>query len=147
MAIGQKDFEIADKFMRQIPDDEIKIQSYFIAKGVVTAMLNRDNDFEFFEKAFNMGPTSPVAGFLYALSLSKIRKYKEALDIVSPLLDLTSDDLVRFTISQFIMVLNTSLSDYTAALSSAKSARTTDPRWPLAAVDPRPPHRGHGRCR
>lgn len=121
MAVGQKDFEIADKFMRQIPDEEIRIQSYFIAKGVVTAMLNRDNDFEYFEKAFNMDQTSPVAGFLYALSLSKIRKYKEALDIVSPLLDMTADDLVKFTISQFIMTLNSSMSDYVSALANAKT--------------------------
>ena len=112
MAVGQKDFDIADKFMRQIPDEEVKIQSYFIAKGVVTAMLNRDNDFEYFEKAYRMDTNSPVAGFLYALSLSKIRKFKEAYEIVSPMIDMTADDLVRFTISQFIMTINSSMSDY-----------------------------------
>jgi tetratricopeptide (TPR) repeat protein len=121
MAVGQKDFDIADKFMRQIPDEEVKIQSYFIAKGVVTAMLNRDNDFEYFEKAFRMDTNSPVAGFLYALSLSKIRKFKEAYDTVSPMLDMASDDLIRFTISQFIMTLNSSMSDYVSALTNAKT--------------------------
>ena len=134
MAVGQKDFEIADKFMRQIPDEEVKIQSYFIAKGVVTAMLNRDNDFE---KAFNIDHNSPVAGFLYALSLSKIRKFKEALDIVSPLLDMTADDLVKFTISQFIMTLNSSMSDYVSALANAKTCIEIAKRneWHLEAAE------------
>ena len=107
--------------MRQIPDEEVKIQSYFIAKGVVTTMLNQDNDFEYFEKAFKMDPNSPVAGFLYALSLSKIHKFKEDMDTVSPMFDMTADDLVRFTISQFIMTLNTSMSDYVSAMANAKT--------------------------
>lgn len=121
MAVGQKDFDIADKFMRQIPDDEVKIQSYFIAKGVVTAMLNRDNDFEYFEKAYKIDSNSPVAAFLYALSLSKIRKFKDALDIMLPMQDMGGDDLVRFTIAQFIMTLNSSMSDYVSAQASAKT--------------------------
>lgn len=63
--------------MRQIPDEEVKIQSYFIAKGVVTAMLNRDNDFEYFEKAYRMDTNSPVAGFyMHSLFLRFVNSKK-----------------------------------------------------------------------
>jgi tetratricopeptide (TPR) repeat protein len=120
MAVGQKDFEIASKFMMQIPDEEIRLSSYFVAKGVVSAMLNRDNDFEFFEKAYNLDSKSLVNIFLYALSLGRNRKYNEAINLIKPCLDQVSEDLIRFTILQFLMVMSSSISDYEIAQQYTK---------------------------
>jgi tetratricopeptide (TPR) repeat protein len=137
MAVGQKDFEIADLFMRQINDDDIRLSSYFVAKGVVQAMLNRDNDFEYFEKAYKLEPKSVVNIFLHSLSLSKIRKHQEAIKIASPLLEINSEDLVKFTLNQFMMTLYSSNSDYAEAQNFAKKAieiaRKND--WELELAD------------
>jgi tetratricopeptide (TPR) repeat protein len=120
MSVGQKDFDIADKFMRQLQDDDIKISSYFLAKGVVYAMLNRNDDFEYFEKAYDIDPKSQVVSFLYALSLAKNRKFTEAIKIASPLIDSSPEDMVKFTVNQLHMVLNSCISDYSSALGFAK---------------------------
>ncbi len=137
MAVGQKDFEIADFFMRQINDEEIRLSSYFIAKGVVQAMLNRDNDFEYFEKAYKLDSRAVVNIFLYSLSLSRNRKYQEAIKIAGPLIELDSEDLVKFTLNQFMMTLLASTSDYAEAQNYAKKtieiARKND--WEIELAD------------
>lgn len=120
MAVSQKDFEIADKFMRQVNDSEVRLPSYFIAKGVVTAMLGRDNEYDFFRKSFEQEQDSQIARFLYAISLLRNRQFKEALDIVKPLADVIPDDVIRIVIFQFMMICYANMSDYAMALMFAK---------------------------
>jgi hypothetical protein len=50
---------------------------------------------------------------------------------------MTADDLVRFTISQFIMTLNTSMSDYVSALANAKNCINLAKRneWLMEVAD------------
>ena len=55
-----------------------------------------------FVKKYSMDTNSPVAGFLYALSLSKIRKFKEAYEIVSPMI---VETFVRMIIMEFHFVV------------------------------------------
>ncbi|HMZ61697.1 MAG TPA: tetratricopeptide repeat protein, partial [Leptospiraceae bacterium] len=120
LCIGQREFELAEKFMRQVPDDQVKFSSYFIGRGVVATMLDRMSEVDYFQKAYEMDPDSTVATFLYAMSLFKQRKFQEALDIANSLVDLMHDDGIRYTLFQFIMVLNLCQSDYIAAMINAK---------------------------
>ncbi|EMY22483.1 hypothetical protein LEP1GSC115_0573 [Leptospira interrogans serovar Australis str. 200703203] len=50
MALGQKEFMIADRFLGKISNDKIKIPSLFIGKGVVSAILRKGNPVEFLQK-------------------------------------------------------------------------------------------------
>lgn len=103
MALGQKEFMIADRFLGKISNDKIKIPSLFIGKGVVSAILRKGNPVEFFAKAYDLDSASPVGGFLYALSLTRDGKYDEAIRIANSVADSIEDDYVRYTIFQFLM--------------------------------------------
>ncbi|EMO43109.1 restriction endonuclease [Leptospira noguchii] len=103
MALGQKEFMIADRFLSKISNEKIKIPSLFIGKGVVSAILRKGNPVEFFAKAYDLDPASPVGGFLYALSLTRDGKYDEAIRIANLVADSIEDDYVRYTIFQFLM--------------------------------------------
>ncbi|PJZ53238.1 tetratricopeptide repeat protein [Leptospira adleri] len=103
MALGQKEFGIADRFLSKIPNEKIKVASIFIGKGVIAAALRKGNPVEFFAKAYELDPASPVGGFLYALSLTRDGKYDEATKVANSVADLIEDDYVRYTIFQFLM--------------------------------------------
>ncbi|HNO23772.1 MAG TPA: tetratricopeptide repeat protein, partial [Leptospiraceae bacterium] len=60
LCIGQREFELAEKFMRQVPDDQVKFSSYFIGRGVVATMLDRMSEVDYFQKAYEMDPDSTV---------------------------------------------------------------------------------------
>ncbi|EMJ90895.1 tetratricopeptide repeat protein [Leptospira alstonii] len=103
MALGQKEFTIADRFLGKISDDKIKTASIFIGKGVISAILRKGNPVEFFAKAYELDPSSPVGGFLYALSLTRDGKYDEAVKVANNVADLIEDDYIRYTVFQFLM--------------------------------------------
>ncbi|MDV6236811.1 tetratricopeptide repeat protein [Leptospira ellisii] len=103
MALGQKEFAIADRFLNKIPNDRIKISSLFIGKGVLAAVLRKGNPSEYFAKAYELDPASPVCGFLYALGLAREGKYDEAAKAANSVADLIEDDYVSYTIFQFLM--------------------------------------------
>ncbi|MDX1960161.1 MAG: restriction endonuclease [Leptospiraceae bacterium] len=120
MCIGQREFDLAEKFFKQVNEDQVKFGAYFVGRGVVASILERGTELEFFQKAINLDPRSVVAKFLYALCLFRSRKYKEALDNANDLVDLMHDDLLKYTLFQFIMVQYLSLSDYSSAMMNAR---------------------------
>lgn len=117
MAIGVKEFEIAEKFMKQINESIMKNPSYFIGKGVIAAMLNRGNDRSYFEMAWQL-KNSSIAGFLLAVSLMRDKKFKDALEICQKLQ--AENEYVQFTLNQLIMLQYCGMSDYAIAQSYAK---------------------------
>ncbi len=120
MCLGQKEFDLAEKFFRQIPEENIRIAYYFIGRGVTAVMLEKNNEHEYFKKAYDLDSRSTVNAFLYAMSLFRIRRFQEALDIANTILDEVSDDYLRYTLFQFVMVQNMCLSDYLSAILYCK---------------------------
>ncbi|MCB1178088.1 MAG: restriction endonuclease, partial [Leptospiraceae bacterium] len=120
MCLGQKEFELAEKFFRQVVDDKIKFSAYFIGRGVTAVMMERNNEQEFFKRAFELDPKSTVCAFLYAMSLFRIRRFQDALQIANSIADNIDDDYLKYTIYQFIMIQYMCLSDYTSALIYSK---------------------------
>ncbi|TGM88564.1 tetratricopeptide repeat protein [Leptospira licerasiae] len=104
MAIGQKEFGIADKFLSRIPDEKIKMPALLIAKGVVAGILRKGDPRTYFQKAFEEDPTSSVGGFLYAVSLSRAGDHDEAIRVANSVVDVVMDEYVRYTLFQFIML-------------------------------------------
>lgn len=120
MAVGQKEFKIAELFMKRIAEEKVEDPNFFIARGVVAAMLNRAEEITYFEKAYQLDKTSPTANLLLALSHFRLKNYKEALDHANPVAENTEDELLRYFVFQFIMVQNSLLEDYQAAMVHAR---------------------------
>lgn len=120
MAIGQKEFYLAEKFMRNIQEEDIRFQSYFLARGVVSAMLNRNDELTYFEKAFNMDTKSLISTILYAIALYRNRRFKDALDVINKIIDNTTDETTRYTLFQFLMIQYLLLKDYSSAMLQAR---------------------------
>ncbi|MCB1157134.1 MAG: restriction endonuclease [Leptospiraceae bacterium] len=119
IAVGQKEFKIAESFMKQVPDNEVEISSFFIARGVVAAQLNRADEFMFFEKAYELDK-NPLPVFLFALANYRLKNHKEALKLANEALEKAEDEYFRFTIIQFIMLQHFLLGDFSSSLIHAK---------------------------
>jgi tetratricopeptide (TPR) repeat protein len=120
MAIGQKEFEIADRYLKMLPDSQVKLSAFFIAKGVVSTMLGKDNDFDYYKNAYDLDKNSMVAQFLYAFGLYQRRQFKDALKIVDNILDTVSEEYIKYTFLQFLMVQYLCLKDYSSAMLNAR---------------------------
>ncbi|TGL57589.1 tetratricopeptide repeat protein [Leptospira sarikeiensis] len=104
MAIGQKEFGIADKFLSRVPDEKLKMPALLIGKGVVSAILRKGDPRTYFQRAFEEDPTSSVAGFLYAVALSRAGEHDESIRVANSVVDVVTDEYVRYTLFQFIML-------------------------------------------
>ncbi|WP_411822375.1 tetratricopeptide repeat protein [Leptospira sp. 'Mane'] len=102
MALGQKEFKIADHFFSRLPEEKMNSSLYFIARGVISGVTGGGKERAYFEKAYDL-EKSAVSGFLYALSLSRENKHKEAVKIGTAVADQIEDEYVRYTIFQFLM--------------------------------------------
>ncbi|MCW7492395.1 restriction endonuclease [Leptospira sp. 2 VSF19] len=102
MALGQKEFKIAEHFFSRIPEEKINLSAYFIARGVISGVTGGGKEREYFEKAYKL-EKSPVSGFLYALSLSRENKHKDAVKTAVAVSEQIEDEFVRFTLFQFLM--------------------------------------------
>jgi tetratricopeptide (TPR) repeat protein len=119
MALGQKEFRIADQFFSRINASSIQFSSFFTAKGVVDGVLEKGGERYHFEKAYNMENTN-VAGFLYAISLANDGKYEDAIKIADEVIDKLDDEYLRFTLFQFIMAVNVKVGNFNQAIKHAR---------------------------
>ncbi|MCU0824742.1 MAG: restriction endonuclease [Leptospira sp.] len=115
MALGQKEFRIADHFFTRMPEEKINSSAYFIAKGVISGVTGQGKEREYFEKAYKL-EKSPVSGFLYAVSLSRENKHKEAVQIATNIAEQIDDEYVRYTVFQFLMTEAILMQNYPEAL-------------------------------
>ena len=120
MCIGQKEFQLAENFFNRVNEANIKFSSYFIGRGIVATMLERNNEFDYYKKAYELDNKSIINNFLYAIALYRTRKYKEAIEIINGILDLMHEDFLKFTLHQFLMVQHLCLEDYLSAIIEAK---------------------------
>lgn len=119
MALGQKEFKIADNFFARLPEEKMNYSIYHIARGVISGVTGLGKEREYFEKAFKL-EKSPVCGFLYALSLSRENKHKEAIQIANQIVDSIDDEYVRYTIFQFLMTEAVLMQNFPDALKNAR---------------------------
>ncbi|TGK64756.1 restriction endonuclease [Leptospira wolffii] len=125
MAIGQKEFGIADKFLSRVPDERIKMPALLIAKGVIAAILRKGDPKPYFQKAFEEEPSSSVSGFLYALSLARSGDHDEAIRVANSVVDVVSDEYIRYTLFQFIMLEFIQKENWNEALKHARLCMET----------------------
>lgn len=124
MALGQKEFKIAEYFFSKVNSDLIGFSTFFLGKGVALASLERDTDLPSFEKAYSLEKT-PETGFLYAMSLFKNRKTDEAIEVADSTIDLVADEYVRYSLYQFMMCCYIQKKEYNSAGKFARLAMET----------------------
>lgn len=136
MALGQKEFKIADQFFSRLNAKNIQFPSFFTAKGVVDGTLEKDGERFLFEKAYKMENTT-VAGFLYAISLANDAKFDTALKIADEVIDKLDDEYLRYTLFQFVMAVNAKVKNYSEAIKYARlcmeMAKLND--WPSETIE------------
>lgn len=120
MALGQKDFSIADLFIKRLSPSSTKIPSYYIARGIIKAGLGKGELFSEFEKAYNLDRTSPVAGFLYSVSAAKEGRCDEAIEASNKIVESVEDEFIRYTLFQFIMSQYFIKEDFSSAAKHAR---------------------------
>ncbi len=120
MALGQKDFSIADIFIKRLNQSDTKIPSYYIARGIIKAGLGRGEIFTEFEKAYNLDKTSPVAGFLFGVSAAKELRSDDAIESANKIVEAVEDEFIRYTLFQFIMSQYFIKEDYPSAAKHAR---------------------------
>lgn len=119
MALGQKEFKIADHFFSRMPEERLNSSAYFIAKGVISGVTGQGKEKEYFEKAYKLEKT-PVSGFLYAVALSRENKHKDAVKIATSIGDQIDDEYVRYTIFQFLMTEAILMQNFPEALKCSR---------------------------
>jgi tetratricopeptide (TPR) repeat protein len=119
MALGQKEFKIADTFFSRLPEERMNTSLYLIARGVISGVTGGGKEREYFEKAFKL-EKSAVCGFLYAISLSRENKHKDAVKIASSIADQVEDEYVRYTIFQFLMTESILMQNFPDAFKYAR---------------------------
>lgn len=119
MALGQKEFKIADQFFSRLNPDQVKFAAFFTGKGVVDGSLNKGGERSLFQKSYKM-EALPVSGFLYAISLAKEGKLEKATEIAEEVISAIDDEYIRYTLFQFIMVVNIKLENYIEATKYAR---------------------------
>ncbi|MCC5813784.1 MAG: restriction endonuclease [Leptospira sp.] len=119
MALGQKEFKIADQFFSRLNPESVKFAAFFTGKGVVDGSLNKGGERIWFEKSYKMEKI-PVSGFLYAISLAKENKFEKAIEIAEEVIDKIDDEYIRFTLFQFIMAVNVKQDNLVEAVKYAR---------------------------
>ncbi|MBE7410831.1 MAG: restriction endonuclease [Leptospiraceae bacterium] len=120
MALGQKDFQIADVFLKKLNSSSTQIPSYFIAKGIIKANQGREGVFQDFERAYQLDRTSTVSGFLFAVSAAKEGKNDTAIEVANKVVENIEDEFIRYTLFQFIMTQFFLKEDYSSAAKHAR---------------------------
>lgn len=120
IALGQKEFQIAEIFIKRVDENKVEDPSFFLARGVVAAMLNRAEEITYFEKAHQKDESSYISTLLFAIANYRLKNYKEALDLINPIVEKIEDELIRYLVFQFIMVQNYLLEDYDQAMIHAR---------------------------
>lgn len=122
MCLGQREFHLADIFFNRIKDTNIRFSAYYLGRGVLSAILEKNDEFEHFKKAYELDKESVTNNFLYALALSRARRHQEAIEIINKIVDLIHDDYLKYTIFLFLMVQYMLLENYPEAILNARLA-------------------------
>lgn len=96
MAIGQGEFNTAEKYLSKLIQVSPNHAEYRLARGVALSMLKRSEAIEELEKAHALNSSSQVIRFILAFQLYREKKYKKAYEVLSSLLPELEDVSIRY---------------------------------------------------
>ncbi|MBN2042055.1 MAG: tetratricopeptide repeat protein [Spirochaetes bacterium] len=106
IALGQEEFEIAQRYFEKLVKLEDNFESFFGA-GICSYQNNRNEDaVNYFKEALSIRPNSDIAILAIAFALGRIEKYSEAISYLGKLTERVADDNVIYISKRLLAFLN-----------------------------------------
>ena len=121
MAVGQGEFEVADRFFRRLVKAAPNNADYQIARGVTQAMLKSKEARESLKMGVDLAPGNQTAQFLYALHSFREGDANSALSVLGTLLPQLTDTYVSFIGSKLATAVYYLTGEYEKALEHAEN--------------------------
>ncbi|MCR9143572.1 MAG: tetratricopeptide repeat protein [bacterium] len=121
MAIGQGEFDLAEKYFKRLVKAAPTVSEYHIARGVGLSMLkDKEEALEELRSGLDQAPKNQTAQFLAALQYFKNGDAEKSAGLVETLLDNATDPYVSFIANRLATAVYYMTSDYAKSLTSAE---------------------------
>jgi tetratricopeptide (TPR) repeat protein len=120
MAIGQGQFEVAEKFFQKLIEIAPEIPPYRIARGVGLAMLGKEDALTELEHGLKLDPTNLTSKFLVAYQSLKANQGRKAKDLIGQISEESEDIYIKYLCLKLICAVEYQLRDYESALQAAQ---------------------------
>lgn len=121
MAIGQGEFEMAEKFFQKLSEIAPNVPAYRIARGVGLAMLNKSGSVEELEAGLKLDPDNVTYKFLTAFECFKKNQGRRSKELIQEIIEQVEDIYIRYLCHKLSCAVEYQLRDFEAALSEAES--------------------------
>ncbi|MDH5656574.1 MAG: tetratricopeptide repeat protein, partial [Spirochaetia bacterium] len=122
MAIGQEEFETAEKFFKSLIEISPSSSEYRLARAVGLSMLKKDEAYDEFDKALKLNPSDTTAKFLMALECSRQKNIKKAIDLCESISQKETEPYILFIVYRLLVLLYYRHERYDQALKNAELA-------------------------
>lgn len=126
LAIGQGEFETAEKYFKRLVKAAPTVADYHIARGVGLAMLrDKDDALEELKLGLAQNPKNQAAQFLTALQSFKNNDIEGAAKILEELLARVTDTYIAYITNRLATVVSYLAQDYESAVKHAERCLDT----------------------
>ena len=124
LSIGQREFNLAEKYFRPLVQTAPDVSEYHIARGVTQAMLNKKQKaITSLQKGVSLDPENETAIFLASLMFFNMRQGKKAYQIIRRYVEerLTMDPYISYIVHRLAAACCYMIQDYQKSLKYAQT--------------------------
>lgn len=121
MAIGQSEFEIAEKHFKKLVELAPQSAEYRIARGVGLSMLKKKEALKELEEGLDLDRSNDTARFLLAIEAYRQGEHKKVLEQLEKLKDNIDDSAIRYLIFKMAAASYYMVGNNEQSLSSAEN--------------------------
>ena len=120
MAVGQGQFEIAEKYFKKLIELKPEVSDYHVARGVCLSMLKNKNALEELEKGVKLNHKNVTARFLASLQGFKTSQIDKAHEHLEKLLEMVEDPDIKYAANRLAVGIFYLEKNYESAYKYAK---------------------------
>jgi len=105
MAIGQAEFDTAEKYFKVLVDVSPNAAEYRLARAVGLSMMGKNEAYSEFEKALKLNPADTTSKFLMALESYRQEDIKKSIDLLETIPPRESEPYILFIVYRFLVLL------------------------------------------
>lgn len=120
MAVGQGQFEIAERFFKFLVRSAPQVADYHIARGVCLSILKKKEALDEFEAGLNIKPQDVTARFLTALQAFRLNSIDRSRELIGELLPAIQDPNIKHIAHRLAAGIFYQARDYDRALEYAE---------------------------
>lgn len=139
MAIGQGQFDVAERYFRTLVKTAPNSPEYRLARGIGLAMLKNRDAIKELEMALTLSPTDSTARFFCALQSFRTPDYPKAVELIDLLLTQVTDTYILYLVNRLACVCYFQLKDFQRSLTHAERCLMTaiSENWDTEEYDSR----------